>query len=235
MAVATIGIVILPRVVIGYNDDAHRHMSLTTVERSVLATDPRVLADLGLPPWEDKATGRQSRNLIGNAVARGGYYEDRGINSRSHFLNPLTGEGFTHRGGGAPSPVFALEAIRDAGGTWADCDGLQLYSLHDARLDFLTVLTVESRLTRANFWQKTWEDLGAGSAAPYNDIAHDAMSRAAAENSVSANDDSSPLQAVNISARFAEYAVTRTIAGESRLFLIDFIRDADGVWRIASM
>ncbi|MFN8544252.1 MAG: hypothetical protein U0807_08595 [Candidatus Binatia bacterium] len=46
---------------------------------------------------------------------------------------------------------------------------------------------------------------------------------------------SSPLQAVNISARFAEYAVTRTIAGESRLFLIDFIRDADGVWRIASM
>ncbi|MFN8544258.1 MAG: hypothetical protein U0807_08625 [Candidatus Binatia bacterium] len=47
VVVAAIGILILPCVAIGYDNNAHSYMSLATADRSVLATDPRVLADLG--------------------------------------------------------------------------------------------------------------------------------------------------------------------------------------------
>jgi len=42
-------------------------------------------------------------------------------------------------------------------------------------------------------------------------------------------------QAVEISGTYAEYAMVREIGGVSRLFLVQFVRDADGVWRIAGM
>lgn len=45
----------------------------------------------------------------------------------------------------------------------------------------------------------------------------------------------SPIQGLKIGANFAEYGVTRMIAGERRLFLVNFIRCTDGVWRIDSM
>jgi len=41
--------------------------------------------------------------------------------------------------------------------------------------------------------------------------------------------------AAKIGSNLAEYAVTRMIAGERRLFLIYFIRGVDGVWRLDSM
>jgi len=43
------------------------------------------------------------------------------------------------------------------------------------------------------------------------------------------------LQTVEISGTYAEYVVVREIAAVSRLFLVRFIRDPDGVWRIAGM
>jgi len=45
----------------------------------------------------------------------------------------------------------------------------------------------------------------------------------------------SPLITVEISDNYATYAVTRTIDGVQRVFLIDFLKDEDGVWRIDSM
>jgi len=41
--------------------------------------------------------------------------------------------------------------------------------------------------------------------------------------------------ATAIDSDIAEYAVNRVINGESRIFLIYFMRDLDGVWRIDSM
>ena len=43
------------------------------------------------------------------------------------------------------------------------------------------------------------------------------------------------LQRVEIDRPIAEYAVNRVINGEDRIFLIDFIVDNDGVWRIEAM
>jgi len=45
----------------------------------------------------------------------------------------------------------------------------------------------------------------------------------------------SPLQRSILAADFSEYAINRTINGVDRLFLIYFILDEDGVWRIDSM
>ncbi|WP_306532630.1 hypothetical protein [Geobacter sp.] len=45
----------------------------------------------------------------------------------------------------------------------------------------------------------------------------------------------SPLQRMSISGNIGEYAVNRTIDGVNRIFLIYFVQDTDGVWRIASM
>lgn len=45
----------------------------------------------------------------------------------------------------------------------------------------------------------------------------------------------SPLQRVSISANIGEYAVNRTINGQNRIFLIYFLRGADGVWRLDAM
>jgi hypothetical protein len=45
---------------------------------------------------------------------------------------------------------------------------------------------------------------------------------------------SSP-QASLVDERFAEYGINRTIDGIDRVFLIDFVLDDDGVWRIDAM
>jgi PKD repeat protein len=45
----------------------------------------------------------------------------------------------------------------------------------------------------------------------------------------------SPIRGVEIGQNVAEYGVNRTINGENRLFLIYFLRDATGVWRLAAM
>jgi hypothetical protein len=45
----------------------------------------------------------------------------------------------------------------------------------------------------------------------------------------------SPVRGVEIGQNVAEYGVNRTINGENRLFLIYFLRDATGVWRLAAM
>lgn len=45
----------------------------------------------------------------------------------------------------------------------------------------------------------------------------------------------SPLQRVSISADIGEYAVNRTIRGVNNIFLIYFLKDADGVWRLDAM
>jgi len=34
---------------------------------------------------------------------------------------------------------------------------------------------------------------------------------------------------------YGEYAINRTINGENRLFLIYFVNDGNGIWRIESM
>jgi len=39
----------------------------------------------------------------------------------------------------------------------------------------------------------------------------------------------------HIASGYAEYALNRTINGEDRLFLIYFLKDADGVWRLEAM
>src|SRR3990172_5031083 len=48
-------------------------------------------------------------------------------------------------------------------------------------------------------------------------------------------DSFSPLQRSLITAGYAEYGINRTIDGINRLFLVYFIQDSDGVWRIDSM
>ena len=45
----------------------------------------------------------------------------------------------------------------------------------------------------------------------------------------------SPLRGVEIGQNVAEYGVNRTINGENRLFLIYFLRDKTGVWRLAAL
>lgn len=45
----------------------------------------------------------------------------------------------------------------------------------------------------------------------------------------------SPLQRASVSSDLAEYAVNRTIEGVDRIFLIYFLRDSDGVWRLDAM
>lgn len=42
-------------------------------------------------------------------------------------------------------------------------------------------------------------------------------------------------QGVKIREGYAEYALNRTINGENHLFLIYFLKDADGVWRLEDM
>jgi hypothetical protein len=45
----------------------------------------------------------------------------------------------------------------------------------------------------------------------------------------------SPLQRVSVSSEIAEFAVNRVIDGVNRVFLIYYVRDGDGVWRLDSM
>ncbi len=45
----------------------------------------------------------------------------------------------------------------------------------------------------------------------------------------------SPLRGVTVAPGYAEYALNRTINGENRIFLIYFLKDADGVWRLDAM
>jgi hypothetical protein len=45
----------------------------------------------------------------------------------------------------------------------------------------------------------------------------------------------SPLRGVTVTPGYAEYALNRTINGEKRIFLIYFLKDADGVWRLDAM
>ena len=45
----------------------------------------------------------------------------------------------------------------------------------------------------------------------------------------------SELQIVDINTNFAEYAINRIIDGENRLFLIYFVRDQDGTWKLDQM
>ncbi len=45
----------------------------------------------------------------------------------------------------------------------------------------------------------------------------------------------SPLQRVSISEDIGEYAVNRTYQGQNRLYLIYFLKGADGVWRVDAM
>ena len=44
-----------------------------------------------------------------------------------------------------------------------------------------------------------------------------------------------PLILVEISGSYATYAVTRTTNGVQRVFVVDFLKDEDGIWRIDSM
>jgi len=43
------------------------------------------------------------------------------------------------------------------------------------------------------------------------------------------------LQVVDINADYAEYAINRTIDGLDQVFLIYFIRDENGDWKLDSM
>lgn len=45
----------------------------------------------------------------------------------------------------------------------------------------------------------------------------------------------SSLRRVSVSPNIAEYAVNRTIGGRNKIFLIYFLHDQDGIWRIDSM
>jgi hypothetical protein len=45
----------------------------------------------------------------------------------------------------------------------------------------------------------------------------------------------SALNRMSLSPGLAEYWVSREINGETRILLIYFVRDADGVWRLESM
>lgn len=45
----------------------------------------------------------------------------------------------------------------------------------------------------------------------------------------------SPLRRVSITGEIGEYAINRTIGGRNKLFLIYFLKDSDGVWRLDAM
>ena len=45
----------------------------------------------------------------------------------------------------------------------------------------------------------------------------------------------SPLHRISIFGEIGEYAINRTIGGTNNIFLIYFLRDSDGVWRLDAM
>ena len=45
----------------------------------------------------------------------------------------------------------------------------------------------------------------------------------------------SPLRRVSVSEDISEYAIVRNFNGQNRLYLIYFLRDVDGVWRVDGM
>ena len=45
----------------------------------------------------------------------------------------------------------------------------------------------------------------------------------------------SPLQRVSVSAEVGEYAVNRLVEGENMIFLIYFMKEIDGTWRLNAM
>ena len=47
--------------------------------------------------------------------------------------------------------------------------------------------------------------------------------------------ESDPIDYLNINTEFSEYAINRTIDGVDRIFLIYFIKDESGSWKLDSM
>jgi len=45
----------------------------------------------------------------------------------------------------------------------------------------------------------------------------------------------SPLRGYNITEDLATYFITRVVNGTTEVYFVDFIRDADGIWRVADM
>lgn len=104
-----------------YETATHRILNRHAVQRSILATDPTLLSDLGLLPFSQVA---YSTNVSGgqmtatDIIAFGGEYEDSGARPLNHFYDPQYnrpfGRGLELRPlsqlvGGVANPDWALE------------------------------------------------------------------------------------------------------------------------------
>lgn len=108
------------------------------------------------------------------------------------------------------------------------------------------VVDVRDRAKMDQMFRKLWGDFNAALAAGNKDVAMRMLSENAQEKYGPVFDalmphfpqivaSYSPLAQSSLTENIAEYAVTRMDGGVKRLYLIYFVRDANGVWRIDTM
>lgn len=127
-----------------YEENNHEGLSSLAARQSVLVTDPAVLRDLGLKPYDDAQ--QMFPALLGPTLSveewirYGSRAEDAGARPLNHFYNPFTGVSL-----GSSSPDWAIDGFGDFG---------TKYSFRAGREYQYLALTSPSELLRArNFGQ----------------------------------------------------------------------------------
>lgn len=104
---------------------------------------------LGMPKgYDEKINGKE----VFKWISDGGEYEDKGIRSKNHFLNPLTNKGLYEA-------VFLPSALE-----WSlkpvGAQGEESYSWHDVRSYYYQALTTADKATRETNFAKTFRGMG---------------------------------------------------------------------------
>ena len=99
-----------------YDPKTHRDLSREAFSASALATDSKVLDNLGLPPLNANKTYPNSEvfpksKVIVELFRDGAEFEDDFPRSANHFFDPLTGKGLVV---GSPSPDWAIDGTGDS-------------------------------------------------------------------------------------------------------------------------
>jgi hypothetical protein len=145
--------------VFAYGVETHRDISRTAVQESVLKTDPAILSNLGLKPFNDRTQTfpnyQNTPRIIFDLIPEGSVFEDNVPRALNHFYNPRTNGAIAPPPLGHPSPDWALE---DHGEFFVPV--WQRNSFHDARDCFLSALTADTEEHRSQGWGCTFQSLG---------------------------------------------------------------------------
>ncbi len=139
----------------GYEVETHEDMSQKAVEASLLAKDPRLLANLGLQSLSNKQKFPNSKNSDEDIVGLfrdGARFEDDGVRSVNHFYDPRHFSGLPGVYVVTSSPYWALEDIGDF--------SMQKFSYKDARQYFYDALTKPTNTERDQNFGLTFQTLG---------------------------------------------------------------------------